>query len=129
MTTIAVPHTAVRAVPARSAAVRPAAPAPRLRLTRRGRVVLGGLAVVPVLLVGLLLGVGAPGAVAEGEPSADTHSYVSVAPGQTLWQLAESLVPGADPREVIADIMDLNRLESASVAAGQRLAIPHRYAG
>jgi len=106
-----------------------AASEPRLRLTSRGRVVFGTLAVVPVLAVALVLGAGAPGAVAGGEIPLDTFSYVSVAPGQTLWQLAESLAPAADPRDVIAEIMDLNQLQTATVTPGQLLAIPQHYAG
>lgn len=114
------------------AGVKPAtfgpAPAPRLRLTPRGRAVFGTLAVLSVLLVALILGVGAPRADAEGQVNVDTSFYVSVAPGQSLWQMAESLAPGADPREVIAEIMHLNQLQSASVTPGQKLAIPAQYA-
>ena len=58
----------------------------------------------------------------------DTFSYVSVAPGQSLWQVAETLAPEADPREVIADIMALNQLASSAVEPGQKLAIPTAYA-
>ncbi len=54
--------------------------------------------------------------------------YVSVAPGQSLWQLAEQVAPRADPREVVADILALNQLASADVQPGQELAIPAQYA-
>lgn len=102
--------------------------APRLRLTPRGRAVFGTLAVVPLLLAALVLGWGASGAVAEQAASLDTFSYVSVEPGQSLWQVAEALAPAADPREVVAEIVALNQLASASVEPGQRLAIPTAYA-
>jgi hypothetical protein len=52
---------------------------------------------------------------------------VTVDSGQSLWQVAETLAPTADPRDVIADIMQLNQLESADVLAGQQLAIPAKY--
>jgi len=124
MTSIVLSVPASRVRPAMAAA-----PSPRLRLTSRGRVVFGTLAVVPVLAGVLFMGAGAPGAVAGGEIPLDTFSFVSVAPGQTLWQLAESLAPAADPRDVISEIMDLNQLQSAAVTPGQRLAIPQKYAG
>ncbi|MAT18069.1 MAG: hypothetical protein CMF56_05815 [Leifsonia sp.] len=101
---------------------------PRLRLTPRGRAVFGTLAAIPLVLLALALGVGAPSADAGAAASLDTFSYVSVAPGQSLWQVAETLAPEADPREVIADIMALNQLASSAVEPGQKLAIPTAYA-
>jgi hypothetical protein len=104
------------------------APAPRLRLTSRGRFVLGTLAVIPAVVIAVFLGIGAPDAVATGDAGTDTFSYVSVAPGQSLWQLAEQVAPGADPRDVVADILTLNNLASGDVQPGQELAIPAQYA-
>lgn len=101
---------------------------PRLRLTARGRAVFGALAAIPLVLVALALGVGAPSADAGATASLDTFSYVSVAPGQSLWQVAESLAPGADPRDVIAEIVALNQLSSTTLEPGQKLAIPTAYA-
>lgn len=101
--------------------------APRLRLTARGRAVLVALAAAPILVTVLLAGWNPSGAVAGSEAGTGDFSYVEVAPGQSLWQLAESLAPTADPRDVISDVMRLNSLDSATVVAGQRLAIPPRY--
>jgi tellurium resistance protein TerD len=50
--------------------------------------------------------------------------YVTIQPGQSLWQLAVSLAPASDPRDVIAEIVSLNQLSTDSVQAGQRLALP-----
>ena len=105
------------------------APAPRLRITPRGRFVLGSLAVIPAVVIALFLGVGAPGAQAGNEVGSDAFTTVSVAPGQSLWQLAEQVAPQADPREVVADILTLNNLDSGDVQPGQELAIPAQYAG
>lgn len=108
-------------------ALRTTPAAPRLRLTRRGRAVVGALALVPaitVLGVALLDG---PGAVATGEPVTGDYSYATVQTGESLWQLAESIAPEADPRVVIDDIVALNQLSGSSVEAGQRLAIPTQY--
>ena len=60
-------------------------------------------------------------------PPPSTFEYVSIAPGQSLWQLAEQVAPQADPREVVADILSLNQLRSADVQPGQELAIPLQY--
>lgn len=101
---------------------------PRLRLTPRGRAVVAVLIAIPLVAVALLLGSNAGSATATGEAPAGSFTWVSVEPGQTLWQLAESVAPGADPREVVAEIVALNQLASADVQAGQRLALPQRYA-
>jgi hypothetical protein len=101
--------------------------APRLRITPRGRAVLAALIAAPLLVVAW---VGfSPAAQAGDTPASVAFSYVSVEPGQSLWQLAERIAPGADPREVVADLLSLNNLASADVQPGQRLAVPAEYAG
>jgi hypothetical protein len=105
-----------------------AAPAPRLRLTSRGRIVFGTLAAIPVIALALFVGPNVIGAQASGDAGTATFDYVSVAPGQSLWQLAEQIAPQADPREVVADILSLNNLSSGDVQPGQELAIPAQYA-
>jgi hypothetical protein len=110
--------------PARPAlSVRPA----RLRLTARGRVVLTTLAAAPLVAIALFAGLGSGDAVASQDAPAAALEYVSIAPGQSLWQLAEQVAPQADPREVVADIVSLNQLGSADVQPGQQLAIPAQY--
>ena len=104
---------------------------PRLRLTRRGRAVFTTLAAAPLVAIAVFLGLGGGDAVAGSSSAGDTASftYVSIAPGQSLWQLAEQVAPQADPREVVADILTLNNLSSGDVQPGQKLAIPAAYAG
>ncbi len=100
------------------------APAPRLRLTRRGRGVLLTLAATPLVIGAMFFALNGGGAVASLESSPASFEYVTVASGQSLWDVAESVAPGADPRDVIDSILRLNQLESADVFAGQQLAIP-----
>jgi hypothetical protein len=112
------------AVPGRKASV-------RLRITRRGRIVLALLVSLP-LMAGLvafaILGFGgASSATASGDVSGSSFEYVTVQAGETLWGLAEEIAPAADPRDVIADIVNLNQLSSAEVQPGQKLAVPSRY--
>ena len=114
----------------------PRQPQPRLRITRRGRTVLGALAPIPPLLIDLPLGTQAAEASGAGASGAavpttagTAFEYASIAPGESLWQLAERIAPSADPREVVADILTLNNLRSADVQPGQKVAIPLEYAG
>lgn len=101
--------------------------APRLRLTARGRAVLTGLASLP-LVVGIAFGaVHATSAVASSDSSSATFEYVTVSSGESLWMLAERIAPDADPRLVVAELVELNQLGTSSVGAGERIAIPTQY--
>jgi len=99
---------------------------PRLRLTQRGRAVLLTVAATPLVIAALVFSLNGGGASATLENSAD-FAYVTVEAGQSLWQLAVELAPESDPRDVIANLVQLNQLDSADVYAGQELAIPAQY--
>ncbi|RIJ30801.1 LysM peptidoglycan-binding domain-containing protein, partial [Clavibacter michiganensis subsp. insidiosus] len=99
-----------------------------LRITRRGRVVLTALVAAPLALGAGLVALNGGAAVASKDASGTTFEYVTVSSGQSLWDLAEEIAPSADPRDVIASVVDLNRLPSSDVAAGQQLAVPAEYA-
>jgi LysM repeat protein len=98
---------------------------PRLRMTKRGRAVLLVLIATPLVIIALLAGTNAGGANA-GSHSTPLAS-VTVAGGQTLWQLAREIAPSSDPRDVVADIMSTNHLQSADVQPGDKLEIPAQY--
>lgn len=102
-------------------------PAPRLRLTRRGRAVFGALAVTPLVIAGLVFGLGASDAVASRDSATDTLTWVTVDGGQSLWDLAAEIAPTEDPREFAAQVAAFNQLASSEIQPGQRLAIPTRY--
>ncbi|MGB3732660.1 LysM peptidoglycan-binding domain-containing protein [Microbacterium sp.] len=101
----------------------------KLRLTMRGRRVLAGLAAAP-LVAGIAFSVLAGGsALASGQDAAAvSFQTVHVAPGDTLWGIAAEVAPGVDPRDVIDDIMSLNNFSSATIQAGEEIAIPTKYA-
>jgi hypothetical protein len=105
------------------------APRTHLRLTRRGRFVFTTLAAVPLVLGSIAVAVNGGVAAAEGSASGRTTAfeYVTVDSGQSLWELAQSIAPKQDPRDVIADIVNLNQLASEAVQPGQRLALPAGY--
>ncbi|HXD62045.1 MAG TPA: hypothetical protein VN619_08975 [Lacisediminihabitans sp.] len=102
------------------------APAARLRLTRRGRRVLVFLVALP-LVAGAMAFVLNGGIATATDTAGGRLQYVTVGAGQSLWQLAQTVAPSADPREVVSEIVHLNQLPGADVQAGERLAIPAQY--
>lgn len=104
------------------------APMPRLRITKRGRRVLVFLAAFPLVVAALAFALNGGMAAATNVASSASLPYVTVEAGQSLWQLAGQIAPSSDPRDVIADLIHLNQLAGTDVQAGQRLAIPARYA-
>ena len=101
----------------------------RLRLTRRGRLVVAALIIAAVTVAALLITLLASGgaqATNHGQARAGyagMHKIV-VQPGQTLWSIASTAEPSADPRTVIQEIMTANALTGPSVTAGQLLWVP-----
>ena len=98
----------------------------RLRLTRRGRVVFTSLAAFPLIVWAFVMVLGAGDAAAQSgaASSAVSFEYVTVDRGDSLWGIAESIAPNADPRVIIDEIIRLNGLDGATVEPGQRLALP-----
>ena len=103
---------------------------PPLRLTRRGRFVFFG---VPLILLAafILSFSGFLNAPAKAADSADQLSVtptvsVTVQPGESLWAIAGSVAPERDPRDVVADIVQLNNLDAARVMPGQQLFVPSK---
>ncbi|BCW66474.1 hypothetical protein NicSoilB4_12370 [Arthrobacter sp. NicSoilB4] len=99
-----------------------------LRLTRRGRFVFIG---VPLILLAALvlslsgfLNAPAKAADSAAELSLTPTVTVTVQPGESLWAIAAAVAPERDPRDVVADIIQLNNLEAARVVPGQALFIP-----
>lgn len=109
---------------------RPGAPRPsmpRLRLTRRGRFAVTSLAAMPLVVLALVTALNGGMAAATSDISTGTFEYVTVHAGQSLWELAESIAPSADPRDVISDIVRLNQLQNSELHPGDRIAIPAAY--
>ena len=123
------------AAQSRSLAVAPArrgrsAPPLPMRLTRRGRVVVGTLAAVATVGLAALIWLAvagraeAAGHVRPGTPAAHSMLRVVVRPGDTLWSIAAKADPSADPRIVIQQIVDDNALRGTAITAGQVLWVP-----
>jgi len=117
----------LRLVPDLEPARRTGAPAPRLRLTRRGRFVLIGMptmlgAAALLVLAGLFTApVMATGTATDDAVQGQT---VTVLDGETLWGLAAELAPERDPREVVAEMIEVNNLATSNLEPGQRIFVP-----
>ncbi len=96
-----------------------------LRLTRRGRMV---LLVLCTLLCGLfaMLVPGLLSAATADSPSVPTRvEVVTIDRGQTLWHVAsEMTASGADVRDAVDVLVELNNLPSVDVQVGQQLLVP-----
>jgi len=92
-----------------------------VRLTRRGRVVVFGLTLLALLALAFV-GAGLSGAAGE-QGHLVTHT-ITVAPGDTLWDIASQASDGGDVRVMEQEIKDLNGLDSGMLIAGQHLQIP-----
>jgi LysM repeat protein len=137
MHTAAVQTTAIRPAAMRSAAARstvmrsaavprtagrqPVARGGRVRLTRRGRVL-----VVLTALVLLVVGfsAGQASSQAAGTTGQVRPHKVTVEPGESLWSFATRIAPHADPRLVVDQIERLNHLAGSQVTVGQQLLVP-----
>lgn len=112
--------TALRDVTAQHYAERP------LTLTRRGRLLLVGLPLALGVAALILLGAFLTSVAQAGseEPEVTETVEVAVSSGETLWGLAVQYAPERDPRDVVAEMVELNELRSSVVQAGQPIAIP-----
>ncbi len=103
-----------------------------LRLTKRGRALLAGLAImaVTVAATGMLFWLSIAGgaqAASHGQRPGAVHlgmSRVIVQPGQTLWSIAQRAEPSADPRIVVRQIIEVNALGSPLIQPGELLWVP-----
>jgi len=93
-------------------------------LNRRGRLartfVVLSLAIVLGSVVSAKAGAGTDAAPAH----AGSFITVTVAPGDTVWSLANRLAGGGDVRSLVSEIISVNSLASVDVATGQKLRIP-----
>ena len=109
-------------VPASPVAARPAV-APRLRLTRRGRVVLTLAALTIITALMIVFGSGTAATDTAGEITGTIT--VTVQTGQTLWAIAGEANPHGDIRDTMHDIVKLNSLvDGEPLQMGTKLAVP-----
>ena len=93
----------------------------RLRLTRRGRVVLRAAA---VLVAGAALLSGGRAVAESPAPAVSVDSY-TVGSGETLWSIASAFTaPGEDVRDTVDRLADLNGMTGSSLTAGVQILVP-----
>jgi LysM domain len=95
-------------------------PTPKLRLTRRGKVVITVAGLLGALAFGML---SARVIRAQATVPASAPAVVQVQPGDTVWSIAERVAPRADTRAVVDAIISRNNLVGGAVHPGQRLII------
>lgn len=98
----------------------PMSPRRRARLARTLFVASLGL-----LTIAGLVGSQAAVAISDSINVSNAYNYVSVLPGETLWELAQSYAEDRNPQDWIAEVMLLNNLSSANLVVGDRLALPN----
>jgi hypothetical protein len=95
-----------------------------ISLNRRGRLA----RTVVVLSLAIVLGSVVSAKAGAGTEAAATKAYsfitVTVAPGDTVWSLANRITSGGDVRSLVSEIISVNSLASVDLTAGQKLRIP-----
>jgi LysM repeat protein len=84
------------------------------------------LAAVAVGLLGVGYAREAAGSPLVGGAAPAASETVTVAPGDTLWDLASGRYPDADVRQKVYEIEQLNGLSGPAIEAGQHLRMPAR---
>jgi len=92
-----------------------------LRLTKRGRLVVLVFVVVSLFTALIMFGSFANATATNAGPAT---AVVVVQQGESLWSIAQSIAPNADPRATINDIKDLNGFNDSVVSAGQSIVVP-----
>jgi hypothetical protein len=76
-------------------------------------------------VVGVGSGVGVGAGTGAGAVAGAGVSVVVVAPGDTLWSIAADLVPGEDPRPLVATLIELNGGDPLQI--GQQIVVPKQF--
>ena len=100
-------------------------PSGRIVLNRRGRLA-RTLVVLSLAIVAASVAGGQAGANTSQSQrsSADTFITVTVAPGDTIWSLANRVAPAGEAGALVSAIIEINSLGSGDVEAGQKIRIP-----
>ncbi len=99
-------------------------PSGGIKLNRRGRLA-RTLVVLSLAIVAASVAGGQAGASTASETSA-TQSFitVTVAPGDTVWSLANRVGDGSDAGALVSAIIEINSLGNGDLSAGQKIRIP-----
>lgn len=84
------------------------------------------LGVAAVALIGMGYAREAAGSALPPDRVPAAGETVTVAPGDTLWDIAGSRYPDADVRQTVYEIEQLNGLSGPAIRPGQHLRLPAR---
>jgi len=95
-----------------------------VRLNRRGRLARTFVVLSLAIVLGSVVSAQAGAGTDTSTQAASSFITVTVAPGDTVWSLANRLAGGGDVRSLVSEIISVNSLSSVDVATGQKLRIP-----
>ena len=93
-------------------------------LNRRGRLARTVLVLSLAIVLGSVVSAKAGAGTDIAPKAASSFITVTVAPGETVWSLANRLAAGSDVRSLVSEIISVNSLASVDLSAGQKLRIP-----
>ena len=95
-----------------------------IRLNRRGRLARTCVVLSLAIVLGSVVSAKAGAGTDATSQAAGSFITVTVAPGDTVWSLANRLAAGGDVRSLVSEIITVNSLDSVDVETGQKLRIP-----
>jgi len=95
-----------------------------VHLNRRGRLARTFVVLSLAIVLGSVVSAQAGAGTDTSTQAASSFITVTVAPGDTVWSLANRLAGGGDVRSLVSEIISVNSLSSVDVATGQKLRIP-----
>ena len=93
-------------------------------LNRRGRLARTCVVLSLAIVLGSVVSAKAGAGTTSAPVAAGSFITVTVAPGETVWSLANRLSAGSDVRSLVSEIISVNSLASVDLSAGQKLRIP-----
>ena len=95
-----------------------------IRLNRRGRLARTFVVLSLAIVLGSVVSAKAGAGTDTAPQAAASFITVTVAPGDTVWSLANRVAAGGDVRSLVSEIITVNSLASVDLTAGQKLRIP-----
>jgi LysM repeat protein len=95
-----------------------------ITLNRRGRLARTFVVLSLAIVLGSVVSSRAGAGTDIAPQASSSFITVTVAPGETVWSLANRLAAGSDVRSLVSEIISVNSLASVDLAAGQKLRIP-----
>ena len=97
-----------------------------VHLNRRGRLARTFVVLSLAIVLGSVISAKAGAGTTSAPTAPGSFITVTVAPGETVWSLANRLASGGDVRSLVSEIISVNSLPSVDLSAGQKLRIPLR---